>query len=255
MLLTQPVELLPEALQTTYRNFGRAEQFRQSSDYNTGSVSVATGVLLYLIHHRIARVVEVGTFIGKSTSAIAAGVGRHDTGGIVYTCDQSNACFDPWDGIGCEVVCFHRHSSTQMLQSLATKNEKLDLFFFNGRIQAADIPLVRDLSHEGTLYLFDDFEGTEKGVANVAGLRPHIPSLFPDRALRARSARTIRRSFPKSHGGTDQSGQPSIHEPIALFKFARLRRLPIFARALMLPPATSKPRCHPAGEPHESSGP
>lgn len=169
-------EQLADALPIILSNYERCEQFRARSDYNTGSISVASGACLYALcrHFRIASVVEVGTFIGKSTSSMALALAQNGPGGVIHTCDKDNACFEAWEDFGCEVRSFPRKSSTDMLAEIAKSSVKIDLFNFDGRIQPADIPLITQMSHPGTLYAFDDFEGTEKGVANVIALRQSL---------------------------------------------------------------------------------
>lgn len=171
-------EQLPEALPAIFANYQRCEGFRGGADYNTGSISIASGACLYAIcqHFQVSRIAEVGTFIGKSTSSMALAVGHNGVDGAIHTCDKDNACFEPWPEIGCRVRTYPKQSSTAMLGELAKGSEKFDLFNFDGRIQPADIPLITQLSHPGTLYVFDDFEGTEKGVANVLALRQSLRS-------------------------------------------------------------------------------
>jgi predicted O-methyltransferase YrrM len=166
-------ERLPEVLPAILSNYKRCETFRRGADYNTGSISPAAGVCLYAVcrHFEVGHVVEIGTFIGKSTSSMAFALGQNTPNGVIYTCDKDNACFKPWDGIGCQVRSFEKKSSTEMLAEVAKSTGKIDLFYFDGRIAPPDIPLILQLSTAGTLYAFDDFEGTEKGVANVASLR------------------------------------------------------------------------------------
>jgi predicted O-methyltransferase YrrM len=175
-VLERACEQLPEALPAILANYKRCEAFRKGAGYNTGSISVAAGVCLYAVcrHFEVSQVVEVGTFIGKSTSSMALALGQNSPGGVIHTCDKDNACFKPWDGIGCQVRSFPQKSSTEMLAEVAKSTGKIDLFYFDGRIMPPDIPQILQLSTPGTLYVFDDFEGTEKGVANVANLRPSL---------------------------------------------------------------------------------
>jgi predicted O-methyltransferase YrrM len=167
---------LPKVLPAIFANHERCERFRAGSGYNTGSISVASGVCLYAVcrHFQVSHVTEIGTFIGKSTSSIALALAQNGPDGVIHTCDRDNACFEPWDGFGCRVRSFPRKTSTEMLTELAKTPEKTDLFYFDGRIEPADMPLIGQLSHPGTLYAFDDFEGTEKGVANAAYLRASL---------------------------------------------------------------------------------
>jgi hypothetical protein len=140
------------------------------ADYKTGSVSREAMLLL----RGIARLtkpevaVEVGTFVGNSTMSIAAEAGH------VYTCDRSNDCFPASD----RVTTYPRRSSTEMLADLASRDVRASLFFFDGRISEPDVPLILRLSKPGTVYVFDDYRGFEKGVANVDRLRPFLPGSY-----------------------------------------------------------------------------
>ncbi|MCC7484269.1 MAG: hypothetical protein IT529_04720 [Burkholderiales bacterium] len=173
-------ERLPERRARLLENYARCERFRARAGHDTGSVSVASGVCLYALcaYFQPSRVAEVGTFIGKSTTSMALAIAEGGPGGAVFTCDRDNDCFQPWDGVGCEIRCFPGRSSTEMLSALAAEEEEIDLFFFDGRIQSADLPLIKRLSHPGTLHAFDDFEGIAKGVVNAALLRPHLEDAF-----------------------------------------------------------------------------
>ena len=52
--------------------------------------------------------------------------------------------------------------------------ESVDLFFFDGRIQEEDLAEITRLSKPTTVYVFDDFLGSEKGVANIRRLGPYL---------------------------------------------------------------------------------
>lgn len=62
-----------------------------------------------------------------------------------------------------------------MLVNLVDKGLKVDLFFFDGRIQLPDLPMILKLSHSKTLYAFDDYMDNEKGTVNVELLRQFLP--------------------------------------------------------------------------------
>jgi len=170
-------EQLPAVLPAILANYERCEKFRTESDYDTGSISVAAGVCLYALcrHFQVDRVVEIGTFIGKSTSSMALALARNGPDGAIHTCDKDNGCFEPWQGFGCRVHSYPWKSSTEMLSELSRSPDRADLFFFDGRIQSEDMPLITGLAHPDTIFVFDDFEGTEKGVINVAALRSVLP--------------------------------------------------------------------------------
>jgi hypothetical protein len=167
ILLSQSaaVEQLPGIL-TICRE---AEPRRIHAKYNTGTVPVETALMLRLLslQYQVKTAVEIGTFIGTSTLAIGAEE--------VFTCDRDNNCLPSLPG-----VTTHPYTtSTAMLEGLAARGVRADLFFFDGRIQPADVPLIQTLAHPRTVYAFDDFNGTAKGVVNAQMLGP----LLPDHAL------------------------------------------------------------------------
>lgn len=127
-----------------------------------GTVGIYTAFML----KRIARllkpftVAEIGTYIGRSMSALAEGMRTGD----IYTCDsETNRCH----AVQIEDVKIHLHPKTTSTQMFAMMKSQVDLFFFDGRIQPADVEHIQRLSKPDTIYLFDDFEGVEKGVANA----------------------------------------------------------------------------------------
>ena len=104
-------------------------------------------------------VVEIGTFVGTSTLAMSAG--------HIYTCDKDNAYLKSSE----RITCFPKQTSTEMLALLSDK-VKADFFFFDGRIQEEDLPLILAMSKPTTVYAFDDYNGGSKGVFNVGRLWP-----------------------------------------------------------------------------------
>jgi hypothetical protein len=138
------------------------EPRRARAKYNTGTVPIETSVLLRAVcrYYRPEVVVEVGTFIGTSTQALRASR-------VIYTCDRDNDCVPSTE----RVLTHPFRTSTEMLREI---QEPVDLFFFDGRIQDADIPEILRLSHPRTVFVFDDCNGNEKGVINVARLAGHF---------------------------------------------------------------------------------
>lgn len=167
------------------------EATRAQMAYNTGSISPSTGLALYALARRLAprTVFEVGTFIGKSTVAMALGL--EDAGvrdAAVFTCDLSND-FHLKHGGPTRIVGFPRKNSTQALTEAAAQGAQVDLFHLDGRLAEADLALVQRIARPNAVFAIDDFEGGEKGVANVAllraqpSLRGHILAYPPDRRL------------------------------------------------------------------------
>lgn len=141
-----------------------AESRRATAKFNTGSIPEAAGVALRAITERFRpkTIVEVGTFIGASAESMEAE--------RIYTCDNSNDCYPE----SLRVRTHPYQTSTQMLGPIVGQHVKADLFFFDGRIQWPDIPLILRASHPETVYVFDDYVGAEKGVVNVDRLRPFL---------------------------------------------------------------------------------
>jgi len=145
------------------------EALREKADYNTGTVSVSTAWCLYSLvrHFQLSRALEVGTFIGKTTTAMAAGMDDGGRPGEVFTCDISNALDLPWSG-QTRITQFRGQSSAAMLEKL---DGVFDLAVFDGRIAPQEVGRLEQLLAPDAIIALDDFEGTEKGVANLSLLR------------------------------------------------------------------------------------
>lgn len=128
-----------------------AEPRRHLADYDTGSIAEHEAYLLRaLAEYLEARVViEVGTFIGTSTCALASA----STVQAVYTCDASNDCLPSTDVI----TTFPRVSSLQMLSLLATRGVQADLCFFDGSLTEPDIDLLARVCGPETVFAVHDY--------------------------------------------------------------------------------------------------
>ena len=168
------------------------EATRARMAYNTGSISPSTGLALYGLAARLSpRVMfEIGTFIGKSAVALALGTesaGVSDA--VLHTCDGSNDFHLRYPG-PTRILGYPRKTSTQALAELPA-GTTVDLFHFDGRLADADLALLQKLVKPTTVFALDDFEGFEKGVANLSALRAqpalrgHILAYPPDRKLLA----------------------------------------------------------------------
>jgi Protein of unknown function DUF115 len=133
----------------------KCEGTRALAKFNTGTIPFESSVYLRAIcrFYRPDVVAEVGTFIGTSTRAL-------NTGRVVYTCDKHNDCFEATESI----ITHPYQTSTQMFRDI---QEPVDLFFFDGRIQAEDIAEIQRLMKPSTVFVLDDYVGHAKGVANV----------------------------------------------------------------------------------------
>jgi predicted O-methyltransferase YrrM len=163
-----------------------AEFRRVKADYNTGSIEPAEALELMDLAERItARVViEVGTFIGLSATALASA----SCVDVVYTCDCSNDCL-PNDT---KIRTYPKTSSTQMFRELVARKVRADLCFFDGVLSQYDADvLLNALTHQGTVYAVHDYsygpkvrrrkDGTtyletmpRKGIGNVNLLAPRL---------------------------------------------------------------------------------
>lgn len=160
-----------------------SERRRRFADYDTGSVTgFEAFCLLALVQACQARVViEVGTFIGVSTRALALGALVR----AVYTCDASNDCVPPTDVIR----PYPKRSSTAMLQDLVRLEVRADVCFFDGVLREGDADLLMRVTHPDTVYAFHDYNYgpklrkggrletvPRKGIGNVHVLRPLLPT-------------------------------------------------------------------------------
>ena len=141
----------------------KQQNLRSGADYNTGSVPYDDAVELY----KLARffqpkvIAEVGTFIGVSTRVMWWAA----PASTVYTCDVSNRIqVDPDNDL---IIQYPKTSSTDMFKDLAEKKVGVDFMYLDGRLQREDLDLFHKIVHDQTVFVFDDFEGTEKGVVNA----------------------------------------------------------------------------------------
>ena len=143
------------------------ESLRQKAYYKTGSISEASAVYLRILcdQFKPKTIIEIGTFIGTSTKAMASSKSVFE----IFTCDLHNDCLPSDD----QIHCHPQQGSTTMLSKLLGK-VKADLFFFDGRIQGVDLAPILRLSNPFAMYLFDDYESNEKGVVNVEMLKPYL---------------------------------------------------------------------------------
>jgi hypothetical protein len=152
------------------------DRLRPKALYNTGSISAASVWTLTATAYYFAPkvIAEVGTFIGRSTAAMAQGCTYAGTFATIHTCDLSNEIdlsdAMPFSWGEAALVQYPMQSSTQMFKSLADGNVKLDWLHLDGRLTDEDMALLPQLVKDQTLFTLDDFEGLEKGVANAQRL-------------------------------------------------------------------------------------
>lgn len=153
-----------------------ADWLRAGADYDTGSLALRDVERVYSIarYFQPRVVAEVGTFIGRSTAALAYGMRE----GVIHTCDGSNDIELPPFNHKVEVIQYAKTLSTDMFKKLSNESATVDLFYIDGRLQPEDVTYMAGLSHSGTLFVLDDFEGLEKGVSNASLLTAQWPNHF-----------------------------------------------------------------------------
>ncbi len=142
------------------------QRLRVDADYNTGSVPYDDAVELYKLaaFFKPKVIAEVGTFIGVSTRTMRLGASSAD----IYTCDVSNRI--QIDSSDTKLYQYPKTSSTDMFKDLAEKKIGVDLMYLDGRVQEEDFQYFPSIMHDQTIFVFDDFEGIEKGVVNAMRL-------------------------------------------------------------------------------------
>lgn len=178
-------------LDTMYRQ----NELRDRADYNTGSIGPANAWCTYAVakYFNPNTIAEVGTFIGCSTQALAYGMflgGRKDTVAsqkLILTCDLSNDIPLNDKPYSIHLEQFPKQSSVDMFQSMHERNIYADLMNIDGRLGSDDLTLIQKVVHERTVFILDDFEGLEKGVANAFALMSILKNYGlvypPDREL------------------------------------------------------------------------
>lgn len=147
---------------------------RAKADYNTGTVTLDDAADLYrivtLFNPKV--IAEVGTFIGVSTRTMRLAAPDAQ----IYTCDMSNDIDLDLTG----VTQYRKQTSHEMFEDMEKKEVKADLIYLDGRLSEKDIPHLLNVITHDTVFVLDDFEGTEKGVANAVVLdSPNFALIYP----------------------------------------------------------------------------
>jgi len=183
-----------------------------------GSISLRTTVSLWLIarYFQPKYIFEIGTFIGRSTLALLAGGG--DQLIRLDTCDASFDQFELTDTICENFSRFERLNywpktrSDEALSKVISLGAKPDMLFIDGRLTDHDIENFRQLDPQSIIFVFDDFEGTEKGVENCLRVRRELPQSV-----------LIRPTQESDHGPE----RLALLVPPKIIKFSRQQDLPI----------------------------
>lgn len=138
------------------------QELRTQADYNTGSLPVEDAFELYKVvkFFQPKVIAEVGTFIGVSTKTMNLAMEQLVD---IYTCDHSNDI-----NLGAlNIFQYCKMPSHEMFAEMAEDELKADLIYLDGRLSQQDVEPLNKIIHDKTVFVLDDFEGTEKGVANA----------------------------------------------------------------------------------------
>lgn len=163
------------------------DELRCHADYNTGTLSMSASWCTFAIgeYFRPQTVVEVGTFIGRSTVAMAWAIQPHHPGAMIYTCDGSNDIQIPAiahvRSIGTNrIKQYPRTMARDMFLKLRESAVLGDLAYLDGRLATDEVELLRQIIKPDAVIVLDDFEGCEKGVINAMQLvRPNSILVYP----------------------------------------------------------------------------
>lgn len=148
------------------------DELRTQADYDTGSISSSAIWTLFSAcsFFKPKIIAEVGTFIGKSTFAMACALDTaHTNESNIFTCDFSNSITLEFT-TRTKIRQFKKKSSTDMFSTMLNEGVICDLLVLDGRLQNQDYSLLLEILHSDAIILLDDFEGTEKGVVNAQQL-------------------------------------------------------------------------------------
>ena len=160
--------------------YAATEYLRNVADYNTGSISLPTTISLGLAtaYFKPSVVIEIGTFIGRSTSAVAhANHLSNIRSCSIHSCDASNDIALDLSHF-CDLTLYGNTKSTSMLGQLLDKQIVADMAVIDGRLQEQDAILLKEVMEKRSVIFLDDFEGVEKGVANADLLLKYSPQSF-----------------------------------------------------------------------------
>jgi len=205
--------------------FQTNESLRKQADYNTGSINVVDMLNLACLTNYVKpkKVIEIGTFIGNSTVAMAHGMRLAGIAGEIHTCDNSNSItlVNPYTNI--KINQYKKQGSTAMLKALSEnprhQKEKFDLLYVDGRIQEGDLEFLQVLLDPNVIIALDDFESMEKGVDNVRNLLQC--GLFPNHILIHPTAQSDIAKLPVFQTSQTRSAT-ALLLPVTMFGFSRV---------------------------------
>ena len=187
------------------------DDLRPQADHNTGSITFCAAWSLYSLTSYFipSNICEIGTFIGKSTIAMALALDHCGRPGLIQTCDLSNDFDINWSG-DTKIIQNFKTTSPDMLTKIDSPQ---DLLFVDGRLSAADLDVMQTENFAKCIFVFDDTEGTEKGVANQFVVEQKMKDRF---CIYPPSTEILKQN--NFHGG---SSTLSLSIPSSMVTFAR----------------------------------
>ena len=198
------------------RILAQSREVEERFPARTGSISLHSIKTIWLLAHYFqpSIIAEVGTYIGRSTLAMARGA--QPSLNALFTCDMTFDCWSaPEPEDAAKIRYFGKTPSTDMFRALAGQ-AKVDMFLLDGRLQPEDLALIGTLRHDRSVFLIDDFEGVEKGVDNALKLR----AAFNDLILLAPPS-TLSEGWSGSHC-------MAVLLPSKLIQLSKQQRLPLW---------------------------
>jgi predicted O-methyltransferase YrrM len=148
----------------------RLNALERQAQKPTGSIPPFSCFALYGLarYFQPTNILEIGTYIGKSTLSMAHGVDRR--GVEIHTCDISNDLTLP-NNTECTIVQYNEASNSMLDKIIEDDSIRFDMVNLDGRITQEDIDKLSGILTEDSVICLDDFEGIEKGVANYSLMR------------------------------------------------------------------------------------
>lgn len=145
-------------------------ELEKKAQLPTGSIPPFSCFALYCLarYFQPKNILEIGTYIGKSTLSMAQGIDRE--GVEIHTCDVNNNLPLP-SHTACKIVQYNKPSEEMLDILLDNSQLPFDMVNIDGRVKKNDIEKLSKLLKEDTVICLDDFEGIEKGVANYSLMR------------------------------------------------------------------------------------
>lgn len=155
----------PEERNILFKIMRELETLIDQAQNPTGSIPPFTSFTLYSLTRYLqpTNILEVGTYIGKSTLSMAYGLNKK--GSTIYTCDFNND-IELINPTRCNIVQWAGVSTVMFKHLRKEDNIKFNLVNIDGRIPPEDVDDFAFLLEEDAVICLDDFEGIEKGVIN-----------------------------------------------------------------------------------------